>query len=46
MQFICSDFLVDFHYHKIKLDIHVFPKSAGVVILVCPGIAECFQDWV
>ena len=38
--------LVDFHYHKVKFNVHVLPKSAGVVIPVCPGIAKCFQDRV
>ena len=33
-------------YLKVKLNVHVFPESAGVVISVCPGVAEGLEDWV
>ena len=33
-------------YHKVKLNIHVLPKTARVVIPVCPGVAKCLKDWV
>lgn len=30
-------------YPKVKLDIHVFSKAAGVVIPKCFGVAKCLR---
>ena len=31
---------------EVEIDVHVLSKSGGVVVSVCPRVAECLQDVV
>jgi hypothetical protein len=33
-------------YLKVEIDVHVLSESGGVVVSVCPGVAERLQDVV